>query len=1100
MDKSWISESNRLSHKFLHGISSFIDFARNSYKDGILACPCRRCVNGHRHSENVVITHILENGFSPGYTNWCFHGESMSRYENENSNIQDVNEQRNDNAQGQNNVQQFLEEMAIGYGQIRDLGSDADINGEDYHTSADPEIPTTEALNEEAKKFYDFLKQTDEELFPGCKKHSKLSFILQIFHMKCLNGWSNKSFQELLHLLRETLPEGDKLPRSSYEVKKIIDALGLGYKTIDVCPNNCMLFWKTDGDKQKCTKCGANRYKEDETNDQSISTKKKKQKGVKVLRWFPLIPRLQRLFMCSKTASLMRWHFDERKDDGNLRHPADARMWKEFDARYTDFSKDPRNVRLGLASDGFNPFRSLSSTHSTWPVVLTIYNWPPWLCMKQSSFILSLLIPGPQSPGDKIDLFLQPLIEELNDLWIKGSETYDAHTKTRFKMQAALLWTINDFPGYGMLSGWSTKGKFGCPCCGFHTWSKWLRNEEYRTAPIRMSGSCVLNMLNSDSSTIDLNGNVQGISEACKRKSIFFCLPYWEYNLVRHNLDTMHIEKNVCDNILGTLLDIDGKSKDNLKARLDLQEMGIRSDLHPIEVSTGKFLMPAACYTMSRPEKDQLLSVLKEVKVPDSYSSNISSCVNTKTRKLIGLKSHDCHVLLHDLLHVALRGCLPDKVSKAIIDLSTYFREVCSKVLRVSRLEELEIQIGETLSCMEMIFPPSFFTIMVHLVTHLAEEAKLAGPIHYRWMYPIERYLMTLKAHVTNRAHPEASIAEWNIANESIEYCSRYFEDVETRFNRPARNNDEMDHVSMTDAPINMISGRSIGKVSNVTLDEKTIIQAHRYVLYNSDVVQPFIEEHRDSIRRGYRSKNRKRSRDPLEIEKTHHLKFVEWFRNRVSMLVEMQDPRATEHVKWLARGPNKVATQFNGYIIKGIRYRTKKRDAKRKTQNSGVVITSKTSHSDDDTIYYGRLVDMIELNYYERFRVVLFKCEWVDVERGKGVKTDKFGYTLVNFSKLVHTGSQLGDEPFVLAAQVEPVFYIKDSQQSQWFVALRTKPRDTYEMGDELSPDQHNDISNQLPPAEADEEENWNRSDVPGVTVEHTDAAVAITMSDEEV
>ncbi|CAN1294319.1 hypothetical protein LINPERPRIM_LOCUS22409 [Linum perenne] len=1031
MDKSWISEPNRLSHKFLLGISSFIDFARNSYKDGILACPCRRCVNGHRHSENVVITHILENGFSPGYTNWCFHGESMSEYGNLNSNVQDVNVQRDDNAQGQNNVQQFLEEMAIGYGQTRDLRSDADINGEDYHTSPDCEIPTTEALNEEATKFYDFLKQTDEELFPGCKKHSKLSFILQMFHMKCLNGWSNKSFQELLSLLRETLPEGDKLPRSSYEVKKIIDALGLGYKTIDVCPNNCMLFWKTDKDKQKCTKCGANRYKEDETNDQSISTKKKKQKGVKVLRWFPLIPRLQRLFMCSKTASLMRWHFDERKDDGNLRHPADARMWKEFDARYTDFSKDPRNVRLGLASDGFNPFRSLSSTHSTWPVVLTIYNWPPWLCMKQSSFILSLLIPGPQSPGDKIDLFLQPLIEELNDLWIKGSETYDAHTKTRFKMQAALLWTINDFPGYGMLSGWSTKGKFGCPSCGFHTWSKWLRNEEYRTAPIRMSGSCVLNMLNSDSSTIDLNGNLQGISEACKRKSIFFCLPYWEYNLVRHNLDTMHIEKNVCDNILGTLLDIDGKSKDNLKARLDLQEIGIRSDLHPIEVSTGKFLMPAACYTMSRPEKDQLLSVLKEVKVPDSYSSNISSCVNTKTRKLIGLKSHDCHVLLHDLLPVALRGCLPDKVSKAIIDLSTYFREVCSKVLRVSRLEELEIQIGETLSCMEMIFPPSFFTIMVHLVTHLAEEAKLAGPIHYRWMYPIERYLMTLKAHVTNRAHPEASITEWNIANESIEYCSRYFEDVETRFNRPARNNDEMDHVSMTDAPINMISGRSIGKVSNVTLDEKTIIQAHRYVLYNSDVVQPFIEGARDSIRRGYRSKNRKRSRDPLEIEKTHHLKFVEWFRNRVSMLVEMQDPRATEHVKWLARGPNKVATQFNGYIIKGIRHRTKKRDAKRKRQNSGVVITSKTSHSD---------------------------------------------------------------------AQVEPVFYIKDSQQSQWFVALRTKPRDTYEMGDELSPDQHNDISNQPPLAEADEEENWNRSDVPGVTVEHTDAAVAITMSDEEV
>ncbi|CAN0918292.1 hypothetical protein LINGRAHAP2_LOCUS30786 [Linum grandiflorum] len=462
--------------------------------------------------------------------------------------------------------------------------------------------------------------------------------------------------------------------------------------------------------------------------------------------------------------------------------------------------------------------------------------------MKQSSFILSLLIPGPKSPGDKIDLFLEPLIEDLNILWIKGIETYDAQTKMRFKMQATLLWTINDFPAYGMLSGWGTKGEFGCPCCGIHTWSKWLLKggkycfmghrrllasnhqfrrdkrkfdgrEEYRLAPNRTSGTDVLDLLNSDSSTIVLDGKVIEINNACKRKSIFFCLPYWEYNLVRHNLDVMHIEKNVCDNILNTILDIDGKSKDNLKARLDLQEMGIRSDLHPIEVSNGRFLMPFACYTMSQAEKDQLLDVLQKVEVPDNYSSNISSCVNMKTRKLVGLKSHDCHVLLHDLLPVALRGCLPDKVIKAIIDLSTYFREIGSKVLKVSRLEELEKQIGETLSCLEMIFPPSFFTIMVHLVSHLAEEAKFAGPVHYRWMYPIERYLMTLKAHVTNRAHPEASIAEWNIANESIEYCSRYFEGVETRFNRPDRNNDETDHISTKDTPINMSSVISVGEM-----------------------------------------------------------------------------------------------------------------------------------------------------------------------------------------------------------------------------------------------------------------------------------------------
>lgn len=67
---------------------------------------------------------------------------------------------------------------------------------------------------------------------------------------------------------------------------------------------------------------------------------------------------------------------------------------------------------------------------------------------------------------------------------------------------------------------------------------------------------------------------------------------------------------------------------------------------------------------------------------------------------------------------------------KALTNLSSYLKEVCSKVLSVDRLEELEKQIAETLCRLEMIFPPSFFTIMVHLVVHLATEAKLAGPVH----------------------------------------------------------------------------------------------------------------------------------------------------------------------------------------------------------------------------------------------------------------------------------------------------------------------------------------------------------------------------------
>ena len=73
--------------------------------------------------------------------------------------------------------------------------------------------------------------------------------------------------------------------------------------------------------------------------------------------------------------------------------------------------------------------------------------------------MLSLLIPGPKSPGKDIDVYLKPLVEDLLDLWNDGVRTYDAYSGQWFKMHAALLWTISDFPAYGDLSGWVTKGK-----------------------------------------------------------------------------------------------------------------------------------------------------------------------------------------------------------------------------------------------------------------------------------------------------------------------------------------------------------------------------------------------------------------------------------------------------------------------------------------------------------------------------------------------------------------------------------------------------------------------------------------------------------------
>lgn len=93
-----------------------------------------------------------------------------------------------------------------------------------------------------------------------------------------------------------------------------------------------------------------------------------------------------------------------------------------------------------------------------------------------------------------------------------------------------------------------------------------------------------------------------------EKKSILFTLPYWQYNVLRHNLDVMPIEKNVCDNIIGTLLHLEGKSKDNDEAHYDLIDMNIRSQLHPkMHQSKGKRYLPRACYQMTSNEKETFL-------------------------------------------------------------------------------------------------------------------------------------------------------------------------------------------------------------------------------------------------------------------------------------------------------------------------------------------------------------------------------------------------------------------------------------------------------------------------------------------------------------
>ncbi|KAK5793799.1 hypothetical protein PVK06_034957 [Gossypium arboreum] len=348
----------------------------------MILCPCKKCGNINWHTREVVYEHLIVDGFIRGYKKWIFHGECTSSGTSSTINLTYPDTDYHDQYVRQDDMEGMLRDVFNMHSHGEQLflpdfiaSDDCNIGGNvfgEMGTSAPYEEP-----NEEAAKFYNLLNEMNEELYEG-SKYSKLSFCIRLFHLKCLGGWTGNSFTMLLEFLREMFPFA-KIPQSCQDMKRLIKDLGLGYDKIHSCPNDCMLYWGDQKNQQCCNVCGKSHWMNGNTEDVNVDEggAQLRKKLVKVLRYFPLIPILQRLFMSSKTTESMRWHNDQRTDDGLLRHPADSLAWKSFDMKFSSFASDPRNVRLGLAADGFNPFKIMSTSYSTWPVVLVPYNLPP---------------------------------------------------------------------------------------------------------------------------------------------------------------------------------------------------------------------------------------------------------------------------------------------------------------------------------------------------------------------------------------------------------------------------------------------------------------------------------------------------------------------------------------------------------------------------------------------------------------------------------------------------------------------------------------------------------------------------------------------------
>nr|AAM08850.1 Putative tnp2 transposase [Oryza sativa Japonica Group] len=943
--REWMYHWPRFLSPYRNEVSKFIAIAKaHAEKNNMrkIICPCADCKNEIAWDFDdafKVKERLVTRGFMDKYEIWTRHGEEQ--------------------VDGPENVVPTqVEDMVHDDGSVEDK-----IDLEEMLRHAEPEVlmGSARALQKAAKEvLYDESKGCDSEF-------TTLRSVLELMRLKAKHGWSDTSFDSLLELLQKMLLRPNSLPSSTYQAKKLICPLSLGVEKIHVCVNHCILYRKEYASFDECPTCNASQYKSNSNTglEPSDTTEGRQRKIPQLVMWYlPVKDRIKRIYSNPRDAELMCWHEEGHKKDGMIRHPADARQWINFDAQYREFAKDPRNIRFALSIDGVNPFGDMSSSHSTWP--------------------------GPRQSGIDIDVFLEPLLEDIADLWKEGLKVWDEYLREYFTMKAIIFVTINDYPAMFSVSG-QIKGKTGCVIClnGTYYWylpgsnklvymrhRRFLRtNHKYRKMKAEFEGTEEIDPApkptSGEKKIVCEFGNVtKKPSKGTKRKkpektmwdskkqddssksddklpspfkkhSIFFkYLPYWKDLEVRHAIDVMHLEKNVFDNIVGTLLDMPKKTKDGLQSRMDIVEMGIREELHPQEgEKNGKVYLPPACFTLTPEEKKSFCKSLRDVRVPI----------------------------------------------------------VSQKVISLEELGNLRTFAHETQCQLEMCFPPSFFDMMEHLIVHIVPQMVALGPLYLHQMWSYERYMAVLKGYVRNRAHPEGSMVEGYSTGEVVECCIDYLKDGYA-IGVPVPRHE------------GRLSGRgTIGKKRFVTHDHKSFQEAHFSVLHQFAIVEPYIDQHIELIR----ANNKGRTTE--WIMKEHKRLFIDWLRD-----LDLPKGQTTDEItmKRLACGPSTTVNSWQGYDINGYSFSTRARDNKTCTQNIGVRVEA-IDEAREKQSYFGFIEEIWEIDYGHTMQFPIFKCQWQKYPNG--VNVDKFGLIVVDLASVGHK-----DDPWVLANRVAQVFYVK--------------------------------------------------------------------------
>ena len=384
-------------------------------------CPCKDCKGGRRKTIQVIRQHHDAVSCDPFLQKSLLGSDPLEGYPASGMWVEDIacdnyvvedipnntshKHLGGDNAGGgEEHAPPFLDE----FHEVERQVLEGLRRGDALHEEADSER-TMHVENEEDNDIVDEMdglyKEAITPVYAGFKM-SVVSATIIIMNMCSIFRVSNTFTDELFRFLSgDLLPSAKILPKIHYAARKSIRRLGLHYNNIHACPRGCVLYDEEYATHERCPKCTQGRWLDGTNNIPA-----------RVIRHFPLIPRLKRMWRLFEIARLLRGHTKHVNNDGIMRSVVDSPAWKHIntDVAFGNFGRDERNMRLALALDGVNPFKLSNTNWSTWPVLILIYNFEPWLVTKKVFISLCILISGKRSPdASNIDVFIRPLLKEL---------------------------------------------------------------------------------------------------------------------------------------------------------------------------------------------------------------------------------------------------------------------------------------------------------------------------------------------------------------------------------------------------------------------------------------------------------------------------------------------------------------------------------------------------------------------------------------------------------------------------------------------------------------------------------------------------------------